>query len=88
MPYFRICPVRGYGSLLFDDGIPPPVRFLSFVFNLSFVVDMIAIPQKIRPIILLVRLVLILIAIAMQKIMVMISLKVICSEKPMIQYGG
>ena len=23
-----LCPVRGHGTLLFDDGLPPPVRFL------------------------------------------------------------
>ena len=26
---FRICSVRGHGSVLFDDGVPPPVRLLN-----------------------------------------------------------
>merc|ERR1712241_792807 len=27
--HLGLCPVRGYGSVLFDDGLPPPLRFLN-----------------------------------------------------------
>merc|ERR1711874_456559 len=27
--HLGLCPVRGYGSVLFDDGLPPALRFLN-----------------------------------------------------------
>merc|ERR1711946_78730 len=34
--YPWICPVRGHGSVLFDDGLPSPVRFLSDTIHLIY----------------------------------------------------
>merc|ERR1711983_264529 len=31
--HLGICSVRGYGSLLFDDGLPAPLRFLNNKYN-------------------------------------------------------
>merc|ERR1712106_1011308 len=38
--YFGIRPVRGHGSVLFDDGFPPPVRFLDCAMAHDRIVNM------------------------------------------------